>query len=85
VYCCGLVETSENPVMTFPIKKRINTEMFINERPKLGGKLSGQFEEGKTYWPLDQQEVGTKNHNGSLFEMNYVRRKFKTITAACLK
>jgi len=26
-----------------------------------------------------------ENHNGSLFEMNYVRRKCKIIMAACLK
>jgi len=29
--CCSLVEMSENPLMTFPIKKRINTELFIDE------------------------------------------------------
>jgi len=32
-----------------------------------------------------QQEVRMKNHNNSLFEMNYVRRKCKTIIAGCLK
>jgi len=26
---------SENPLMTSPIKKRINTELFINERAEL--------------------------------------------------
>jgi len=25
----------QNPVMTFPIKKRINTELFIERRPAL--------------------------------------------------
>jgi len=32
VAVCGLVEMSENPVMTFPINKRINTELFVDER-----------------------------------------------------
>jgi len=35
VRCCGLVEISENPVMTFPIKKRINAERYIDERAEL--------------------------------------------------
>jgi len=44
--CCGLVEMSKNPIMTLPIKKRINTELFFDEkgRPlyiKMRAKLSG--------------------------------------------
>jgi len=47
---------SKNPMMTFPIKKIINT---IDERVELyrqngQPKLSGQFEEGK-HWHQDHQ------------------------------
>jgi len=50
---------SENPVTTFPIKKRSNTELFIDEWAALYiqdgvPKLSGEFEEGKC-WRHDQQ------------------------------
>jgi len=50
---------SENSVMTFPIKKRINIKLFIDGRAELyvqkwGAKLSGKFEEGES-WRQDQQ------------------------------
>jgi len=36
VRCCGGLEKMiENPVMTFPIKKRINTELFIERRAEI--------------------------------------------------
>jgi len=35
VACCGLEKMSENPVMSFPIKKRINTELFIDRNAEL--------------------------------------------------
>jgi len=59
VWCCDLDEMSENPVTTFPIKKRSNTELFIDEWAALYiqdgvPKLSGEFEEGKC-WRHDQQ------------------------------
>jgi len=44
---------SENPVMTFPIKKTINTELFIHGRAELyiqkngASQLSGKFESVK--------------------------------------
>jgi len=68
---------SENLVMTFPIKKRISTELFINRRAevyiqKWRAKLSGEFEEGKS-WLQDQQKVGMKTITAGLFEMNYFK------------
>jgi len=41
--------------MTFPIKKRITTNLFIDEKQGLylqkgGRKLSGKIEETKMYW-----------------------------------
>jgi len=30
-YCCGLVEMTKKPVMTFPMEKRNTTELFIDE------------------------------------------------------
>jgi len=58
--------------MTFSIKKRINTDLFIGERAESyiqngEPKLSGKIEERKC-WQKDQQEVG-----------------MRTSKAACLK
>jgi len=35
VCCYNLVDMSEKPIMTFPIKKRINTGLFIDGKQKL--------------------------------------------------
>jgi len=55
--CVAVVwlRSPKNSVMTFPIKKRINTEPFIDERAE--PNFSGELEEGKS-WRQDQQEVG---------------------------
>jgi len=47
----------ENPVMTFPIQKKINTELFIDERAELYAQreLKGLNEDGKN--------VGVKTNN----------------------
>jgi len=77
VCCCGLVE----PEMTFPIKKRIITELFIERKQ---GFINKKWEPNflaklkrVKCWHQDKQEVGIKNHNGSLYKMNYIRRKWK--------
>jgi len=68
--------------MTFLIKRRINTELFIDRNgralySKWGAKSSGQFQEGLS-WRQDQQQVGMKT-------MNYLRGESQTIMAARLK
>jgi len=35
VWCCGLKNCDANPVISFPIKKRINTELFIDRGVEL--------------------------------------------------
>jgi len=50
---------SKNPVMSYPIQKRIITKLFIDKTEvlyiqKWGAKLSGKFEEGKS-WHQDYQ------------------------------
>jgi len=61
---CGLEKMSENPVMTSPIMKRINTEFFIEERAELY-KQKGEPNflaklKRVKCWCQDHQEVGTK-------------------------
>jgi len=51
---------SINPMISFPIKKRINTELFIDVRAQLyiqkcGQNFLAEFEEGKN--------VGVKTNN----------------------
>jgi len=44
----GLAEMGKNSVMTFPIKKRINTELFIGKR----AELLYTKEVMQTFWQL---------------------------------
>jgi len=64
----GLKSRDENPMMTFPI----NTELFVDKRAALymqkdAKKNKGKRKEGKIVGTKEQQEVGIRNHNGSLF------------------
>jgi len=47
-----LVEMSENPVISFPIRKRMHTEMFISGRAELYIQKRG-----------DNLKVGAKTNN----------------------
>jgi len=70
--CCGLVEVSKNAAITFPIKKRINTELFIdksadlyiqNRKPNFLAKLKKVI-----CWRQDQQEVGIKTKTAAFLK-----------------
>jgi len=53
---------NKNPKMTFPIKKRISTELFIDRRAtRWEPELSGKIEEGKMLAPIPTR-VGMKNY-----------------------
>jgi len=75
----------ENPVMTFPIKKRIKTELFIDESAglyvqKASLRSNREIEEGKL------QYLEMRNYNGCLFFRNYLRgRECKALMSACYK
>jgi len=67
---------SKNPVMAFPIKKRINTELFIERKQgfyiqKWFKKLSGKIEEGRIEMAR-KIRGGMRTQSGSLFGMTYL-------------
>jgi len=69
-------EDKQNPVITFPIKKKISPEQFIDRWVKLSIQNRSQNFLAKwkrlKCWRQDHQEVGMKNHNSSLFRVNYI-------------
>jgi len=71
-------------MMTFPMKKRINTELFIDRKQwfiyiKTGMvKPSGKIEDGQMYCRKNEN-VGMRTENGSLFGMTLTLLKVKNI------
>jgi len=63
----------------FPIKKRINTELFIDKKnrglyiQKWFQKLSGLIKEGKWFWR--ENKILNENKSGSLFGMTYLQEE----------
>jgi len=69
--------------MTFPIKKRIKTELVIDRTAALyiqNGDQNFLFKlKRSNCWRQRPPRGGYENHNGSLFGMNYSMREGKTI------
>jgi len=82
---------SQNIAMTFPIKKKISAKLFIDRGPELhiymqNGCQNFPAEWNRVKcWRQDQQEVGMKNQNGSLFRVNSISEEWETITSAFSK
>jgi len=70
-------------VVTFPIKKRINTELFIDRKQ---GHLYTKWYQEKILTSLKRVSRNRReNNSGSLFKMTYVTGRKEKLTADCLK
>jgi len=73
VWCCGLKNRFENPVTTFPGKRRINADLFIDKRAAL-------------YLQKVARKIRAKEKRvKSWASTNNIRWELETIMTACLE